>query len=957
MHNRPGKKVPKLILMSILWILLSLLGLVLLILIVIQFPGPQHFLTNKITTYVSTKINSRVEIGNLNIAFPKDISLTDLYVEDLHHDTLLYAHSIKINLNLFDLLSQKLELKDVSLEKLTAHIYREFPDTTFNYSFILNAFSASEEEKVPKKKSTKKGFEFSIRNVLLANTYITYMDTLSGTNTTIRLGTFKTNFDEFNLDKKKIFINEIQLKKSDFFLSQTLPLKADTNSPAPFQFDIGVKEVNLQDVKTTYLNKENLTDLRADIGKLKIQTNSIDLRKMSLDLKTIALSESAIVYTLNTTNSRDTLKKPIDQTTSGKTDQNTNLTIHLSKLELQSNSFAYNNRNKESIPEGMDFNHLRVHKIDMDASDISISPKKITLVLNDFGFKEEKGFTLKNFTTNLTYDDTHIELDKLAIQTDKSRIGNYILLTYPSLKSIQDSIGSLQTNILLENTVISISDILMFKPDLFSNSNFQVSANTDIHLDSKIKGKIDDLQIDQLTISTLNNTIIELKGNIQHARFPQQLIADIQLSKFTTSKSDLKNVLNDSLLPKNLSIPENIHITGDFKGSVKIFSAKTTINTSFGDAVASVKMNTGKNNSDDSFIATTTIDQFDLGKLFNNPELLGPLSMEATLNGNGLTDSSIHAQLNTTIQEAVFKKYAYKNLIVKGTINKKSFSGSASIDDKNLAFNYAGIINLDSIHPEYNFKFNLTGADLKALHLSDEDIRISAFIQSDLKREEKENITGTASIKNALIIKEDKKYQLDSILLTSGYDKGESEIFLTSDILNANLKGNITLSQLPGVLKKHLGNYFDLQQNDTLEKFSPQKFSFELNLTDPTILTEGLVPHLEKLTPFSVKGMYDSDAKKIQLDMDLPQVVYSKIIIDSLHIGMHSNSEALNYGITVAELSNPTEVPRRRILLCPYLPRQIRRMARQRSTGLHAEPGAHVLLPIDAQLAEHLLAV
>lgn len=899
MHNRPGKKVPKLILMSILWILLSLLGLVLLILIVIQFPGPQHFLTNKITTYVSTKINSRVEIGNLNIAFPKDISLTDLYVEDLHHDTLLYAHSIKINLNLFDLLSQKLELKDVSLEKLTAHIYREFPDTTFNYSFIPQSFSSGTKKEPAENDSTQETFRFSIKNVELEDIYLTYIDTLQGINACVRLGKFETDFDEFDLNKKKIFVDEIQLKNSTASIFQTASLQIDTSVSSPFEYDLGVKEIGLMNIKATYLNKVSSQDVRADIGKLKLQANKLDLKKMTFDLKDVVLSESAIAYILNTNKKIE----PIKQKDTAVTEQKSELKIRLSTLQLKSNSFAYINKNEKPLTSGIDFNYLRVHGINMDVNDIHILPEKISLTLNELRLKEENGFTLKNFMTKLTYDDTHIELDKLNIQTDESSIGNYMLLTYPSLSAIKDSIGALQTQVLLKNTTVAVADVLMFKPDLLSNPNYHIPADAIVRLNCNIKGKIDDLKLEQVDMFTLNNTSISLNGHIRNVRDPKKIYADIHLSKFTTGRSDIKNLLNDSLLPANLSIPSSIHLKGNFKGSLKLFSAETNINTSFGDAMAIVKMNPQEKNT---FYVKANIGHFDLGKLLNNKEL-GPLSMNMTISGNGLTDSSIHAQLNTTIEEAVFKQYAYKDLIIDGIIDKKSFEGNAHLNDKNLAFNYSGLIDLDSAHPEYRFKFDLKGSDLKALHLSNDDLRISAFIQSDLKRENKPNITGSAIVKNILVIKDDKKFQLDSILLLSLYDKkGTTDISLTSDMMNASVKGDITMSELPYTLKKHLGNYFDLQQKKKAKNPTPQKFSIELNLTDPTILTEGLVPNLEKLTPFSLKGMYDSEEKKMQLDLNLPQVVYSKIVIDSFRIGIHSNPEALNYELTIAEVSNPT---------------------------------------------------
>ena len=884
---------------------MSVLGLVIIALIIIQFPAPQRYLTGKVTAYISKKINSTVTLGKINIAFPKDIALTDLYVEDLHKDTLLYAHSIKVNLNLFDLLSQKLELKDVYIETLTAHVYREFPDTIFNYSFIPTAFASKTNEPIGKD-TTKKGFQFSIKNVELTSLYLTYHDTLRGTNADVHLGTFKTSFDEFNLDEKKIHVSGIQLSNTIALLDQFKPLKIDTTASQPLAFDLQLKKIELDKVKATYTSTENYQDLRADIGKLNVQASKFDLKNEFIDLKSISLSGSAIAYTLTKNITTDTVAKVVTQKEPSTNEKKSNWIIKLSQLDLNANSFSYDNNNDTVLAKGMDYSHLKLYNIYVDCEDIHVTPEKISLALNDLRLKENKGFVLKKFTTRLTYDKTHIELDKLDLQTDKSKIGPHLGISCKSIASIKDSIGELHTAINLQSTVIAVSDILQFKPDLLDNPNINLSPSTLVKLNCKLTGTVDDLLINQLELSTLNNTAIHLKGRVTKIREPKQLLADVQLLKLTTSRSDIEQSLSAKLIPSNISIPSDISIKGNFKGYLQNFNGDATIITSIGNASASVQMSPASGNKEQAYTAKANIDHFDLGKLLKNPELLGPLTMKADVNGQGLTDTSIQAQLRTTVEEVVLKNYSYKKLTIEGEINKKSFDGKASMDDKNIAFNYSGIIDLDSAHPTYDFTFNLLGADLKALQLSKEDFRVSAFIQSDLKKENTENMTGTAIIKNAKIIKQEKNFQLDSIVIKSGYENGIASISLRSEMMNANLSGDVALQQLPGALKKHLGNYFDLQKKDTLNTIKPQKFDFEINVTDPTLLTEGIIPELEKLTPFSAKGKYDSEAKNITLDMELAQVIYSKIVIDSFKLNINSDPQTLNCELKIAEVSNPT---------------------------------------------------
>lgn len=902
MQHKTGKKIPKLVLKSFVLILLGVLGLIVALLIVLQFPASQKYVTDRVTTYVSKKINSKVSLGGISITFPKDISLTDIYIEDLHKDTLLYAHSIKINLNLWDLLSRKLELKDISISNLTAHIYREFPDTSFNYSFISQAFS-SKNNSEPKHDTAKdQAFQFSIKNIELQHIYLTYQDTLNGTNADLKFESFKTNFNVFDLNKKNIHLTTLQLKDAAMLISQDMPLQKDAITSKPVEYALGLNKLDLNNTKIIYHNTPNYQDIRTDIGKLHVLVDHIDIAKQNIRLNKISLEQSAIAYTLNKNITIDTVAGMVGKDTSPPSNWN----ISLKQLELQNNAFAFNNQNIDPTKNGMDFNHLLLQKINLYGKNISLEPEKISLQLNACSFQEESGFALKQFTTNLTYTKTQIELDKLNIETNNSQIGDHIEIHFPSLSALKDSIGNIETNINLSHTTISLKDIAVFKPDIFNTPNLKLNENMLINLTCKIKGRVDDLFVDQLNIQTLGNTRLELKGNIKEILHPKLIHADILLDNFETTKADIENVLGANVVPKNIFIPSSIKTNGTFKESVSGFDTGINLQTSIGNASVKVKMDAPPHSTDTSYNAELVIENFNLGKLLNDTAFLGPLTMHATIQGKGFSVNSLHADVSTVVDEVVFKKYSYKNLKLEGLVDKKSFNGKMNIADTNLSFNYTGFIDLDSAHTAYRFNFDLVGADLKALHLTDENIRIRTFLQTNLEKENTENITGTGVLKNTLIIKDETKYPFDSLLLISKYIDKVADISLTSTMLNANLKGDITLKQLPSSLKKHFENYFDLQQKDSLQPLKRQHFNFELNVTDPTIFTGGLIPDLEKLTPFAMNGKYDSESAALDFNLNLPQLIYANTIIDTLTIFAHSNSQALIGKLKATEISNPT---------------------------------------------------
>src|SRR3954467_15364486 len=87
----------------LLWIIGSIVGLVIVLILLLRLPSVQNFVIHKVTASFSKKTGTRIEIGSLYISFPKSILIENLYAEDKSQDTLIAAGKIKVDLNLLSL--------------------------------------------------------------------------------------------------------------------------------------------------------------------------------------------------------------------------------------------------------------------------------------------------------------------------------------------------------------------------------------------------------------------------------------------------------------------------------------------------------------------------------------------------------------------------------------------------------------------------------------------------------------------------------------------------------------------------------------------------------------------------------------------------------------------------------------------------------------------------------------
>lgn len=125
-------------------ILKLLIGIILLISIFIfslRFALVQTYVSGFATDYLSKKLGTVVKIDQLNVEFFKTLVLEGVYIEDLSHDTLLYANKIQVNFNILQFKKKTINIHQISLEKAYFNL-KTWADTAgSNYDFLTDFFS------------------------------------------------------------------------------------------------------------------------------------------------------------------------------------------------------------------------------------------------------------------------------------------------------------------------------------------------------------------------------------------------------------------------------------------------------------------------------------------------------------------------------------------------------------------------------------------------------------------------------------------------------------------------------------------------------------------------------------------------------------------------------------------------------------------------------------------------
>lgn len=105
--------------------------------LLVQTHSVQTYLGHKAAEYLSDELDTKVEIGRVEIEFFKKVVLSDVYIEDQHKDTLLYSKQLRLNVSKFSIEDERIDISSISLSGTRAHLVKHEGDKKWNYRFII----------------------------------------------------------------------------------------------------------------------------------------------------------------------------------------------------------------------------------------------------------------------------------------------------------------------------------------------------------------------------------------------------------------------------------------------------------------------------------------------------------------------------------------------------------------------------------------------------------------------------------------------------------------------------------------------------------------------------------------------------------------------------------------------------------------------------------------------------
>lgn len=890
---------------SLLWIVGTLIALILLVVFLIRIPAVQNYIAGKVTTYLENKIGTPVRIGYVNITFPKMLVLENVYFEDQSRDTLLAGEKIKVDIDMFKIFKNTIEVQEIQLAGITSKIKRTAPDGNFNFDYIVKAFS-SEEESAPQAADTTSALLFRLDKIGLESIHFVYSDDMIGTSADIRLNKLDTRVKTFDLTNNMTFnLPKINIDGLSAIIKQWQPaserqeVKAENfgiteSSTADTSLlpNLATEVVTLKNIFVQYDDASSAMRTKFDIKNLSANIDNIDLNKEIVQIKDIVLdqSDSYVIF--------DKLKKKPEEKDNSSP---ANWIVSVDKIAVDKTHFLFRDNNQPRI-KGFDYGNIGIKDLAGSLKNIFYSSDSISGSVQMLTAKDHSGIFLKQLKGDFVYGNNGAEVKNLLLQTPKTIIRDYVKVTYPSLEAITKYPHLMTVDAHVKKSEIDMSDIAFFAPDLHQMDMMKPIMNKHFYIDGRISGRLDNLNIPNLEFKTLDKTHIIASAVIKGLPDIDKMDINLQLKKMVTGKKDLDRLIAPSLLPEGMELefPNSISLAGTFKGGMSGFDANMSLITEKGNAAVNGYLQMGQ--QDTTYDATISIDNFHLGHLLKQDSTLGLIAAEAQIKGKGLAPKTMEADIQGHINRFEALGYGYHDIHIDLQAKQGDIIGKLVSDDPNVRLRADLAADMHNTYPKVRMDMMIDSINLQNINLMEDNFRYHGKITANFRTADPNYLNGRLDITQSAIAYNNERYTLDTVSLIARADTNRNELVLRSEFLRAHLVGKYRLTELGKSMQDVTRVYYNPNNEppQALE-YEAQNFEFSATLTNSRFLKDFL-PGLQKMRDITLDGTFDSQQKSIMAKLLAPNILYEGIEINNLGLDIITVDSTLYYSTLIDKI-------------------------------------------------------
>jgi len=651
-----------------------------------------------------------------------------------------------------------------------------------------------------------------------------------------------------------------------------------------FNGDVELKQIYVQDYKEgTLISIAELNTSILSIQNLingKLAFGDIDIMDLVFNIKTY-IGE-------NETNLDVFVAKFEDD--NPRVEENTFL-MSSSDVSIYNGVFRMTDENKEYSKL------LEFKSLNLNATNFLINGSDVSTRINTLAFKDNRGFEMKNMSTNFSYTLKDMIFSSLDIETPHSVLKGYLQFVY----NREDFID-------FENKVKIVanfedSSILLDELNIFYN---EFGENQIANFNADLTGTLNDLYIGDLELNTNTNT--QLYGNLHFKNLfnsePDNFYMDGRFTNLSSTYRDLKALLPNVLgasIPSSFDNLGRFTIAGHSQITTSTMNANIQIDTDLGFVDSKLKINKIDDIDNAIYEGNMAFENFDFGTFLNDPKM-GLASLNVDVKGRGFVAENINTKVIGNIFEFQYNDYNYTSIKVEGNVRNKIFDGNLVSNDDNLKLNFNGLVDFSEKENKYDFEANIAYANLKALNFMKKDSL--SILKSDVKMNVNgstlDNAYGKISFSNSSYQNQNDIYYFDKFDITSRFENEVHFVEINSpDIIQGNLNGNFVFKDLPKLLLNSVGHMYT---NFTPSKVASNQY-VDFNFRIYNKIIEVFYPEIELGKNTYIRGRVETDEEKFRVTFKSPEIKVYNYFANNIELQVDNSNPLFNTYLEVDSIN------------------------------------------------------
>lgn len=566
--------------------------------------------------------------------------------------------------------------------------------------------------------------------------------------------------------------------------------------------------------------------------------------------------------------------------------------------------FKFDDHRKPHRASGIDYFHLNAAKINGSIQGIKIEKNVITGHVNHLNLKEQCGFELKEFQSNVQVSPSGVLLSDLELWSNESYVRssklNMLSDRYTCFKSFVDSVTF---DAKIDESSLSLKEIAFFALPL-EGMNDRVRLSTEIHQ------KVSDLKLKNLDLQFKKKSRIqgtfELNDyrNFMKGHFDEKLnYAFLDFNELKTLRLPNRSEIRYIELTPELQAINHLEIKhASAKGTFNQFEiASNTLSTSLGEVTIKNGLLFTKNEEQNSYLFRPNrmnendvhIDDFKLGTLINVEEfgiLNGRFLLEGEINSNY---DLILSTLNGEISRFDYLDYKYSDIrIDQGSFANEVFNGYLSVMDDNLQLTCKGFIDLKE-NKHLKFTLDVREAELENINMTSSNFKLLSKAEFDLYGDNPNNFDGNVQLNGLQIETNGELLSVDHLKLQIDRTPYADLFSIKSSLGSANIQGKINFKHLKDDLNYQLSRVFPALFDEVQDKYNhhgQDHFKYNLSLLDANALVKIIYPKLSVAPKLELYGHYFGEKSNFNMVLKSEHIDYEKFRFENIILNQFMDS-------------------------------------------------------------------